>query len=261
MKWHKQRQQVFIGSKNHKELRQRLLVMDRQQRWNRDRLGQHWVSKQGKTFGKLAEDIMPMWTCNPNTVADCRCLIFCHENDVIVKIIMSSYNGTNYTNKHIFANTQTANIPSITYRRLHQVDSAPKKVLKETFSLQLGLCCLNPQASGQTVVLLVCVKAVVKGWKQCVITLKVTDHKKTMTTPNCQIDSSKQIFLSWGTPEGLMPCSSSTAKSCTHTLCVLTASLMGDLDCLVLFHFPVTPAAPACRIPLIADAYLTWTKL
>lgn len=53
-----------------------------------------------------------------------------------------------------------------------------------------------------------------------VITLKVIDHKKTMSIPNSQIDSSKQIFLRWGTPEGLMPCGSSTAKSCTNTLCV-----------------------------------------
>lgn len=47
--------------------------------------------------------------------------------------------------------------------RLHQIDNTPKKVLKETFPFQLGLSCLNPQASGQTVLLLICVKAVDQG--------------------------------------------------------------------------------------------------
>lgn len=56
--------------------------------------------------------------------------------------------------------SQTANIPSITYHWLHQINNTSKKVLKETFPLQLGLSCLNPQACGQTVLLLACVKAV-----------------------------------------------------------------------------------------------------
>lgn len=84
---------------------------------------------------------------------------------------------------------QTANNPSIVASEYDDCIRFPHS------HCQLGLGCLNQQASGQTALLLLC-QSCRSGVQHRVITLKVADHKETMATPNCQIDSHKQIFLS-----------------------------------------------------------------